>query len=63
MYSKGVKRGELERRLKALGWYPHSEGGRHSVWAHPVKLHKLYIPRHPTINLNTARSILRDAER
>jgi predicted RNA binding protein YcfA (HicA-like mRNA interferase family) len=58
-----MKRGELERQLKALGWYPHGEGGRHSVWAHPVKLHRLYIPRHPTINMNTARNILRDAER
>jgi len=58
-----VKRGELERRLKALGWYPYREGGRHTVWAHQMKLHKLYVPRHPTINLNTARSILRDAER
>jgi len=58
-----MKRGEVERRLKVLGWYPHSEGGRHSVWAHPVKLHKLYVPRHPIINMNTARSILRDAER
>jgi predicted RNA binding protein YcfA (HicA-like mRNA interferase family) len=63
MYIQLVKRGELERRLKALGWYPESEGGRHSVWSHPTKLHKFYIPRHPIINMNTARSILRDAER
>jgi predicted RNA binding protein YcfA (HicA-like mRNA interferase family) len=58
-----VKRGELERRLKVLGWYQHGEGGRHAIWAHPHKLHKLYVPRHPIINMNTARSILRDAER
>jgi predicted RNA binding protein YcfA (HicA-like mRNA interferase family) len=63
MYSQAVKRAELERRLRALEWYHHSEGGRHSVWAHPTKLHKLYIPRHPIVNMNTARSILRDAER
>jgi len=34
LYSPVVKRGELERRLKALGWYLHRHGGNHDVWAH-----------------------------
>lgn len=58
-----MKRGELERKLKALGWRFSHSGGKHDVWAHPLKTHKIYVPRHPTINPNTARSILREAER
>lgn len=58
-----MKRGELERMLKALGWYPEREGGKHTQWGHAVKTHKLRVPRHAIINPNTARSILREAER
>lgn len=58
-----MKRGELERKLKALGWSPVREGGKHSEWAHPDNAHKVYVPRHPMINMNTARSILKDAGR
>jgi predicted RNA binding protein YcfA (HicA-like mRNA interferase family) len=63
LYSSAVKRGELERRLKALGWYLHRHGGNHDVWAHASKQHRIYVPRHPVINMNTARRILGDAER
>ena len=58
-----MKRGELERRLRALGWFFFRHGGKHDVWAHSVKTHHIYVPRHPVIKLGTARSILRDAER
>jgi mRNA interferase HicA len=58
-----MKRGELERRLRALGWFFLRHGGKHDVWAHPAKAHHLYVPRHPVLKLGTARSILRDAER
>lgn len=58
-----MKRGELERRLRALGWFFERHGGKHDMWAHPVKTHKLWVPRHPTIHPNTARAILRDAQR
>jgi predicted RNA binding protein YcfA (HicA-like mRNA interferase family) len=56
-----MKRGELERKLKALGWFFHHSGGKHDVWAHNVKTYQIYVPRHAVINMNTARSILRDA--
>lgn len=58
-----MKRGELERRLRELGWAFLRSGGKHDVWAHPVKTHHLYVPRHPVIQMGTARRILRDAER
>jgi predicted RNA binding protein YcfA (HicA-like mRNA interferase family) len=61
VYSLHVKRSELERKLRELGWYFLKDGGKHAVWAHPVKPHKIYVPRHPTINMNTARAILREA--
>lgn len=60
---QGVKRGELERRLRELGWYFLKDGGKHAIWAHAVKSHKIYVPRHPKINSNTARAILREAAR
>lgn len=58
-----MKRGELERRLRALGWFFLRSGGKHDVWAHPVKTHHLYVPRHPVIAPGTARRILKDAEK
>ena len=61
VYGSPVKRGELERRLRELDWYFLKDGGKHAIWAHPKKPHRIYVPRHPTINMNTARAILREA--
>ena len=58
-----MKRSELERKLKALGWRYNRSGGRHDIWSHTVKTHELYVPRHATLNMLTARSILKDAQK
>src|ERR1043166_8996512 len=43
--SLAVRRTDLEKRLKALGWAPTSKvsGKNHRVWAHPKREHELYI--------------------
>lgn len=56
-----MKRGDLERKLKALGWFFDHSGGKHDIWLHATKTHQLYVPRHAIINMYTARQILRDA--
>ncbi len=58
-----MKRGELERKLKDLGWRFSHSGGRHDAWVHEVKTHTIWVPRHPKIKDGTARQILKDAER
>lgn len=39
-----VKRGELGRKLKALGWIFHAHRGNHDEWRHPVKPHQIWVP-------------------
>ena len=58
-----MKRSELERKLKDLGWRFNRSGGRHDIWSRPIKTHELFVPRHATLNMNTARSILKDAQK
>jgi predicted RNA binding protein YcfA (HicA-like mRNA interferase family) len=56
-----MKRGELERRLRALGWYLLRHGGSHDIWAHRETTHLLNVPRHNVVQMGTARSILKQA--
>ena len=63
VHSYRMKRSELERKLKDLGWRFARSGGRHDIWSHAVKTHELYIPRHAVLNMLTARGILRDAQK
>jgi len=59
-----VKRSELEKRLKALGWGPTGVSGKnHTVWTHPRKIHKLVVPVYDLIYDSNAEGILTDAER
>jgi hypothetical protein len=59
-----MKRSELERKLKALGWAPtgKTSGANHDVWAHPKRTRRLYIRRVDVINVHTANRILEEAE-
>ena len=54
-----VKRQDLERRLRELGWKPLRHGRKHDVWSKGDRL--LAVPRHREINEYTAKVILRDA--
>jgi hypothetical protein len=58
-----VRRTELEAKLKALGWAPTGErsGQNHTVWVHPRKPFKLYVPRYDLIVDAVAQRILEDA--
>lgn len=58
-----MRRVELERRLRGLGWSPTGEGsGRnHDVWVHPTVEVKLYVPRYDLIIDVVAHRILENA--
>ena len=58
-----VRRTDLEKRLKALGWAPTSKasGKNHRVWAHPKREFELYIPQYDLIPDAVGQRILEDA--
>jgi len=56
-----MKRREVERRLRELGWRFLRHGGSHDVWTDGSN--DTAIPRHTEISEGTARSIIRYAER
>jgi mRNA interferase HicA len=56
-----MKRTELERRLRNLGWRFLRHGGKHDVWTDGDR--EVAIPRHSEINEYTAKAILREAGR
>ena len=60
MYGDAVKRRELERRLRALGWCFLRHGGSHDVWTDGKN--EATVPRHTEVTEGTARGILRYAE-
>ena len=55
-----MKRHDLARSLKSLGWELEREGGNHSIWS--KKGVRLSVPRHKEINELTAKGILRSAK-
>ena len=52
-----MKRRDLERRLRELGWQLTRHGGRHDVWTKGEG--EIVVPRHSEINDQTANAILR----
>ena len=57
-----MKRKELERRLRELGWKFLRHGGKHDVWASADGSFTEYVPRHAEINERLARIILKRAK-
>ena len=57
-----MKRRELERRLRDMGWKLHRHGGKHDVWVSAVGAYTEYVPRHPEINERLAQVILKRAK-
>ncbi len=55
-----MKRRDLEKRLRELGWVLVRHGTRHDVWGKGDR--ELTVPRHNEINEYTARAILREAQ-
>ena len=56
-----VKKRDLERKLRTLGWWMEREGGRHEIWTNGAEQEP--IPRHREINELLAKKILRTAKR
>jgi len=54
-----MKRRDIERELRALGWFLTRHGGRHDVWSNGER--ELIVPRHNEINEYTAKAILKEA--
>jgi len=57
-----MKRRELERRLRELGWTLQRHGGKHDVWISADRSFTEFVPRHPEINERLAQVILRRAK-
>lgn len=64
LYDTDVRRVELERRLRAVGWAPtgQTSGKHHRVWTHPDRELKLYVPDYDLIPDAVGQRILEDAE-
>ncbi|MGB5695724.1 MAG: type II toxin-antitoxin system HicA family toxin [Polyangiales bacterium] len=56
-----MKRKDLVKRLRRLGWVLVREGAQHSVFSDGLR--RLAVPRHKEINENTAKAILNAAEK
>jgi predicted RNA binding protein YcfA (HicA-like mRNA interferase family) len=54
-----MKRKELEKKLKSLGWKLNRHGRRHDVWTKDE--YDIVVSRHNEINEYTAMSILKNA--
>ena len=55
-----MKRRDLEKVLRELGWRLCRHGGKHDVWINGE--HELVIPRQREINEYTARAIIEKAK-
>ena len=55
-----MKRRELEKELRSLGFWLEREGGRHTIWTNGVD--EIAVPRHSEVNEYTARAILKQAK-
>ena len=55
-----MKKREMERKLKALGWWLKRQGGNHEVWTNGDMEEPL--PRHSEISEMLAKKILKKAE-
>lgn len=54
-----MKRLDLEKRLRKIGWHFERHGSRHDVWSNGER--EIPIPRHIAINEYTAKAILKEA--
>jgi len=55
-----MKRKDLERELRTLGWRIVRHGGRHDIWASGK--YEIAVPRHDEVNERTAKVILKKAQ-
>jgi hypothetical protein len=55
-----MKRIQLEKGLKNLGWHLERHGRKHDIWAKGE--YEIAVPRHNEINEYTANAILKEAK-
>lgn len=55
-----MKKRDLEKKLKELGWSLSRHGSNHDVWTNGKIITE--VPRHSEINENTAKGILKKAK-
>ena len=55
-----MKRKDLEKKLKDLGWRLSRHGKKHDIWTDGDR--ETAVPRHLEINEYTAQAILKEAE-
>ncbi|MCB0308783.1 MAG: type II toxin-antitoxin system HicA family toxin [Bdellovibrionales bacterium] len=60
IYQCTIKKKELERKLRKLGWSLLRQGGRHEIWTNGNVEEP--VPRHPEINELLAKKILKKAQ-
>ena len=61
VYDSHVRRRDLERELRDLGFEFLRHGGRHDIWSRGDD--EIPLPRHTEINENLARAIIKRARR
>jgi len=60
VYTYHVKKKELEKQLRGLGWVFPRAGGKHDVWTNGED--EEFVPRHTEIGEGLARKILKRAQ-
>lgn len=55
-----VKKSELEKKLKNLGWFLKRQGSNHEIWTNGEDTEA--VPRHNEINEHLARKIIRNVK-
>lgn len=55
-----MKRRELEKTLKYMGWWLHRNGSRHDIWTNGKW--KVQLPRHHEVSEGTANDIIKEAQ-
>jgi len=56
-----MKKRDLEKQLKKLGWWFLREGGNHEVWTNGKE--NVALPRHAEINERLALAIIKGAQK
>jgi len=56
-----MKKRDVEKKLKAFGWWLERHGGNHDIWTNGEISNQL--PRHSEINEFLAKSIIKEAEK
>lgn len=56
-----MKKKDLEKKLKELGWEKRRSGSKHDVWGKDDRA--IPVPRHKEINERTAQSIIKNASK